>query len=142
MSASVLEKLKKRKEVGTDPFLPQFLAVSLFSDPMQEDYPHALYTLSDLDKKEIYSLSMLLAIESILERMLNPPALSHTNGGEYYRRVTVLRAFIDSYLLLKRSHKRRGEKAILRLFTRGKIEVPISLRPVKRILTGGEGGSD
>ena len=120
----ILDVLRKKERDFTNPFVVQGLAASLLADPLQEDYPHALYTLSELSDKEIASLSMLLAIESILQAELGRP--------------TVISAFVDNLVLLKRSRKRRGEKAIISLFRKTGIQTPITLQPVKRVLTGGD----
>ena len=120
----LLDILRKRKRDYSNPFVVQGLAVGLLADPMQDDFPRAVYTLSDLSDKEISSLAMLLALESMLQAQLNAP--------------TVLSSFVDSLVLLKRSRKRRGEKAIVSMFSKARIQAPISLAPVKEMVKGGE----
>ncbi len=120
----VLEMLRRRERDFNSPFTVQGLAVSLLADPAQEDHPNAIYTLSELSDKEISSLSMLLAIESIFQSELEQP--------------TVISSFVDSIVLLKRSRKRRGEKAIISLFRRSGVQAPVTLQPVKRVLSGGD----
>ena len=124
IDVGVLDALRKRERDFTNPFIVQGLATSLLADPLQEDYPHAIYTLSELNDKEIASLSMLLAIESILQSQIG--------------KATVISAFVDNLVLLKRSRKRRGEKAIISLFRKTGIQTPITLQPVKKILSGGD----
>lgn len=125
----ILDKLKKKEREFASPFVVQGLAVSLLADPTQEDYPRALYTLSDLSDKEIKSLSMIMAIESMFQMQVGSP--------------TVLSAFTDSILLLKRSRKRRGEKSIISLFRRTGIQAPITLQPIRKIFSAKEeGGSE
>ena len=120
----LLDILRKRKKDYSNPFVVQGLAVGLLSDPVQDDFPHALYTLSDLNDKEISSLAMLLALESMLQSQLGEP--------------TVLSSFVDSIVLLKRSRKRKGEQAIVSMFSKARIQAPISLAPVKSVVKGGE----
>jgi len=124
----VLDKLKKKEKEFSSPFTVQGLAVSLLADPTQEDYPRALYTLSDLSDKEITSLSMIMAIESMFQMQLGQP--------------TVLSAFTDSILLLKRSRKRKGENSIINLFKKTGIQTPITLQPIKRIFSSKEQGEE
>lgn len=124
----ILERIKQLKRQGQapDPFLAQLIAVETLADPISSGYPHAVYTLTEVKGKEVYAFSALIAIESILEKLLEKP--------------TALRSFIDSQLLLRRSMKRRGERAILELFKgQGRIQVPVMLKPVQRILEGREG---
>ena len=120
----LLDVLRKRKKDYSNPFVVQGLATGLLADPVQEDFPHALYTLSDLNDKEISSLAMLLALESMLQSQLGEP--------------TVLSSFVDSIVLLKRSRKRKGEKAIVSMFSKARIQAPISLAPVKSMVKGGD----
>lgn len=124
----ILDKLKKKEKEFSSPFTVQGLAVSLLADPTQEDYPRALYTLSDLSDKEITSLSMIMAIESMFQMQLGQP--------------TVLSAFTDSILLLKRSRKRKGENSIINLFKKTGIQTPITLQPIKRIFSSKEQGEE
>jgi len=120
----VLDVLRRKEREFSNPFVVQGLAVSLLADPSQKDYPNALYTLSDLSDKEITSLATILAIESMFRAQLNQP--------------TVLSAFVDTIVLLKRSRKRRGEKAIISLFRKSGIQTPITLQPIKKIFSGGD----
>jgi len=120
----ILDALRRREKEFNSPFTVQGLAVSLLADPVQEDYRHALYTLSELNDKEITALSMLLSIESMFQSQLKEP--------------TVISAFVDSIVLLKRSRKRRGEKAIINLFRKSGIQTPITLQPLKKITSGGD----
>ena len=125
----ILERIKrlKREAGGPDPFLAQLIAVEVLSDPLESGKPHAVYTLSDLDKKEVWAFSGLIAIESVLEELLGRP--------------TALRAFIDSQLLLRRSLKRRGERALIEAVkSGGQARAPILLKPVQRILSGVDEG--
>lgn len=124
----LLERIRRlKREAGSpDPFLAQLIAVEVLADPLASGKPHAVYTLTEVDRKEVWAFSGLIAVESVLENLLDKP--------------TALRSFIDSQLLLRRSLRRRGERALLELFKgAGRVQVPVMLKPVQRILHAEEG---
>lgn len=122
---SVLEKIK-RKEEYINPFAGFNFAIEQLIVPSDDK---AIITLSELKDREIRNMTILEALNTLFKYEVG-------DGGKK----TVLDIMRSEYLLLKMARNRRRIREILTFIKAGvgKAQMPIMLKPVKKMLYSSE----
>ena len=114
----LLDRLKKKEEYANP-----FAGINFAIEQMVMPEGAAIETLSELKDREIRAMTMVAALNMLFKQQL---------GKEHD---TVLDIFEKKYLLLKMGRNRRRIRELVTIIkaSRGSAQVPIYLRPIKRI---------